>query len=247
MIKLTLRLGSREYGVAKEVNIYSIRILDCEGHGSFSDILRGLNWVADHHIKPAIVQMSLGGEKSNILDGVINELYHMGIPIIAAAGNSYADACTVAPANNPQVMTVGATNEIDSFAPFSNWGPCVNVFAPGVSIASLATESSYFAVKSGTSMAAPHVTGVTAQILQAHPDWSVAQVYDEIYRLSTRLYGDMRDSNPILIRAVHSEDPMYEPKRPVGGSMPMQDQSDAFSSSLGSWGLFVSTLLLMCI
>ena len=174
-------IGGATYGVAKDVKLVSVRVLDCQGHGSYSGIIAGIDWVTKHATKPAVANMSLGGDASQSLDDAVNRSIAKGITYGVAAGNDHRNACKQSPADTPAAITVGATDANDTRASFSNYGSCLDIFAPGVRILSAArTSDTATAVMSGTSMASPHVAGAAALALAAHPDWTPAQVRDDL-------------------------------------------------------------------
>lgn len=163
-------VGGDTYGVAKEVNLIAVKVLDCAGSGSYFSVLGGIDWVAAHHQAPAVANMSLGGDYSAALNQAVANAVAAGVPMVVAAGNEAVDACTRSPSAAPTAITVGATTEADARAYFSNYGPCVDLFAPGAAILSAGAESDTAAVTlSGTSMAAPHVAGAIALYLQDNP------------------------------------------------------------------------------
>jgi subtilisin family serine protease len=174
-------IGGSTYGVAKDVKLVAVRVLDCKGSGSYSAIIAGVDWVTAHATGPAVANMSLGGTTSKALDEAVNRSIAKGVTYAVAAGNDNKDACRQSPADTPAAITVGAVDSTDKRASFSNYGSCLDLFAPGVRIKS-ATNSSNTATKvmSGTSMASPHVAGAAALVLGAHPDWTPAQVRDEL-------------------------------------------------------------------
>lgn len=156
-------IGGSTYGVAKGVILHPVRVLDCNGGGTISSVLSGINWVASNYIAPAVANMSLGGGASSSLDQAVNNAVDSGVAMIVAAGNSSANACNYSPARASKAITVGATTSSDTRAYYSNYGSCLNVFAPGSGITSAWTGSSYATnTISGTSMASPHVAGVAA-------------------------------------------------------------------------------------
>jgi subtilisin family serine protease len=175
-------LGGTKYGVAKGVQLVAVKVLDCNGSGSTSGVIAGVNWVTTNAVKPAVVNMSLGGGADTALDDAVNASINAGITYAVAAGNSFDDAQYYSPAHVPAAITVGATDSSDTKALFSNWGSSVDVFAPGVDITSdygLGGDTST-AVASGTSMASPHVAGAAALILAANPGYTPQQVRDAI-------------------------------------------------------------------
>lgn len=170
-------VGSQTYGVAKNAKLFAVRVLDCEGSGSTSDVIAGVEWVTAHHVKPAVANMSVGGGASQALDDAIAASIQAGVTYVVAAGNENTKACNSSPARMPLAITVGSTTSSDARSDFSNYGSCVSVFAPGSDITSTWYTSNTATNKiSGTSMASPHVAGVAALYLAAHPTATPAQV-----------------------------------------------------------------------
>lgn len=185
-------VGGAVYGVAKNVSLIAVRVLDNNGSGSTSGVIAGMDWVAGNAIKPAVANMSLGGGSSTAIDDAVTRMFNAGIPVIVAAGNGNflgreQDACNYSPARAARAYTIGATVSTDAKASYSNYGNCVDLFAPGSSITSAwHTSNTATNTISGTSMAAPHVAGAAALFLQNNPTATPQQVYDFISSNSTK-------------------------------------------------------------
>ncbi|THA30215.1 S8 family peptidase [Streptomyces sp. A1547] len=163
-------LGGATYGVAKGVSLVGVKVANCKGSAALTSILGGLEWMVKDAAKapgtPAVANMSMGGTRSYSLDAAVTRAVAAGITFTVAAGNSADDACTGSPAAVPAAVTVGAADASDQWAPFSSYGRCVDLVAPGVSVTSAWKGSTTaLARATGTSMAAPHAAGVAALIL----------------------------------------------------------------------------------
>jgi subtilisin family serine protease len=172
-------VGGATYGVAKGVSLVAVRVLDCDGSGSLSGVVAGVDWAVENHAAgvPAVANMSLGGGTSTALDEAVGRLIADGVTVAAAAGNASADACSESPARVPAAVTVAASSSADAYAGFSNDGPCVDVIAPGVEVtAAWHTSPSATETVSGTSMASPHAAGAAAKFLEGSPGADPATV-----------------------------------------------------------------------
>lgn len=185
-------IGGRTFGVAKKVRLFSVRVLNCQGTGAWSDVIDGVNFVTWHRAQPAqqgypsLANMSLGGGINRAVDAAVRNSIRAGITYIVAAGNDNTDVATSSPAGVAEAITVGATDRYDSRAAFSNYGSTVDLFAPGVGITSAWIGNDLMiATASGTSMSAPHVAGVVALYLQSHRSASPAEVRSALVGNST--------------------------------------------------------------
>ena len=187
-------VGGATYGVAKSVQLVAVRVLNCSGSGTTAGVIAGVDWVTAQHQPgaPAVANMSLGGGASSALDTAVRNSIADGVTYAVAAGNGnnggrQQDACKYSPARVSEALTIGATDSSDRKASWSNYGPCVDWFAPGVSITS-AWHSSNSATNtiSGTSMATPHTAGVAAQYLQTSPGASPATVRSVLFDDTTK-------------------------------------------------------------
>ena len=184
------------YGVAPAATLHGVRVLSCSGSGSLSDVVDGMRWVADNHAslhpgERAVASMSLGGGNSPGIKDAVSYMTQRDVVVVAAAGNSDQDACNYSPANAPDAITVGATSNpgagaTDPRAAYSNYGSCVDIFAPGSSVKSAWwDEDDSHNTISGTSMACPHVAGAAAAYLTIHPTATPAEVSAGIVAAAT--------------------------------------------------------------
>ena len=227
------------FGMAKLAKIVPIRVLDCEGSGSFDGIIAGVDFVAANHPANSVANMSLGGPASAAVDTAIKNAVTSGVTIVVAAGNETQDACNVSPAREPTAITVGATTLSDARADFSNFGRCVDILAPGVDITSAGFQSATgTAVLSGTSMASPHVAGAAALFAGSHPGSTPAQVAQGLLASATR--GQLTDlaGSPNLLLFTD----FTAPPQPGGPTVTILSPADGatvtppFSVSVGATG-----------
>jgi subtilisin family serine protease len=193
--------GGRTFGVAKQARLVSVRVMNCNGVGMGSYVVRGLDWIMANGTRPGVVNMSIAGGGSSALAEALANIMEAGFVVVAAAGNSDADACGVAPANSPYTLAVAASDNSDRRASFSNWGDCVDLFAPGVSItAACYTSDTATCKKSGTSMSSPFVAGGAALFFSTNPFASSTDAMDWLRHHSTRnaVSGAKTESNHLL-------------------------------------------------
>ncbi|MGH3727124.1 MAG: S8 family peptidase [Micromonosporaceae bacterium] len=178
-------VGGQRYGVAKDVALRSVRVLNCNGSGTFSGVIEGIDWVAGHHTGPAVALLALGGSYNEAINNATTGMADAGVFTAVASGASNTDACAFSPASAENVITTAASDGSDSRASFTNYGPCVDLYAPGVSVTG-AWPGSGTATLSGTSMAAAHVTGAGAIYREVDPTSSSAEVNAWVISVSTR-------------------------------------------------------------
>lgn len=240
-------VGGTVYGVAKGVTVHRVRVLNCSGSGSNSGVIAGVDWVTANHVSPAVANMSLGGGASTALDNAVNNSVASGVTYAVAAGNSNANACNSSPAREPSAITVGSTTNTDARSSFSNFGTCVDIFAPGSSITSAwYTSNTATNTISGTSMASPHVAGVAALYLQTNPAASANTVTNAILNSGTsgRLTSIGTGSPNLLLYSLlgggggptPTPTPNPTPTPPPGGNLIVNGTFEGSSSSWVSSG-----------
>jgi serine protease len=169
-------VGGATWGIAKAVKLHPVRVLSCSGSGSNSGVIAGVDWVTSNHVKPAVANMSLGGGASSALDTAVSNSINAGVTYAVAAGNDNANACNYSPARVGAALTAASSTSSDARSSFSNYGSCIDLFAPGSSIKSAwYTSTSATNTISGTSMASPHIAGVAALYLAVNPTSSASQ------------------------------------------------------------------------
>lgn len=180
-------VGGTKYGIAKGVKLIGVKVLNCEGKGRNSGVIKGIEWAAAQKRGPAVANMSLGSPASQTSDDAVRAAIRKGLVMAVASGNTNEDACNFSPARTPEAITVNSSDKNDRRSSFSNYGKCTDIFAPGSSVTS-AWMGRKNATKtiSGTSMATPHVAGGIALMLAKNPDLTPAQVAQKLYANSTK-------------------------------------------------------------
>lgn len=215
-------IGSLSFGVAKDVTLIGVKVFDHTGNETPDDyVVAGIDWVIAHHRDnpgPAVINMSMGGEPSAMVDAAVHKAMEAGVAVVASAGNDNADACQSSPAREPDVITVAALSQRDDKPSFSNWGPCVDLIAPGAAILSTWTSPKPRALY-GTSMASPHVAGVAALLLSQAPEMTPAEVQE--FLVENALEGKARgfpDSTPNRILSQLWNSPLPDAGEPWLGT-----------------------------
>lgn len=202
-------VGSKSYGLCKDANLFAVKVLNCEGSGSFSGILEGLQFVYNRHKEQlasnpnvkSILSMSLGGSYSRTINRAVEALLQSdSLYVVVAAGNEDSDACKTSPASAKGVLTIMASDKYDNRAYFSNYGKCADLYSPGVDILSTVPDNKT-AVYSGTSMATPNLVGVLNHYLDMYPNLNMAQVKNKMMEDATKnhLKGNPKETNNLLV------------------------------------------------
>ncbi|XP_071852790.1 aqualysin-1-like [Apostichopus japonicus] len=192
-------VGSSSYGVATGVNIWGVRVLNCQGSGTWSAVIAGCDFAADSSEPLKVASLSIGGGVSVSVNDAIQRMIDADVAVAVAAGNEDSDACNSSPASAPNCLTVGASDDTDTRASFSNFGSCVDIFAPGVAITSTVLDNGV-ASWAGTSMATPHVAGVMALARVEYPAKTAEQIMAHVKSTaSTGLISDPQGSDNNLL------------------------------------------------
>lgn len=234
-------VGGTTWGVAKKVSLIPVRVLNCRGSGSWSGVIAGIDWVATQAsrtiepMKPAVANMSLGGGASTAVDNAVAGAVSKGVTMVVAAGNSNANACNYSPARAPSAITVGATTRTDTRASYSNYGTCLDLFAPGSDITSAwNTSNDASNTISGTSMASPHVTGVAALALAANPSASPWAVADFLTANATS--GQIVSPGPGSLNRLVFSLSTGSPQEPIGQTLvAVSDMAPSKTSYSNGW------------
>src|SRR4051812_33492128 len=213
-------VGGTTYGVAKNVQLYAVRVLDCGGSGTYSQVIAGIDWVTANRVRPAVANMSLGGGFSPALNLAVTNSVAAGVTYAVSAGNSGYDACSFSPASTPDAITAAATDVGDHFAYFSNYGSCVDIAAPGVDITSAWLGDTHAtAILSGTSMASPHVAGTAALYLSLDRAAAPSQVAAALTSNGTRgiISGTPTGTSNLLLYDgfIGTPPPAWQPMQPM--------------------------------
>eukprot|EP00276_Gloeochaete_wittrockiana_P010338 CAMPEP_0184651122 /NCGR_PEP_ID=MMETSP0308-20130426/8699_1 /TAXON_ID=38269 /ORGANISM="Gloeochaete witrockiana, Strain SAG 46.84" /LENGTH=2163 /DNA_ID=CAMNT_0027085117 /DNA_START=217 /DNA_END=6708 /DNA_ORIENTATION=+ len=246
-------VGGKTYGVAKDANLISVKIIDCYGAGDISLVTQAVEWVLLNLKGPSVLSMSLSGQKSESMNMAIETAFlSYGVLSIVAAGNLNSDACTQSPASSEHALSVGATDILDTIADFSDWGPCVDIFAPGVDILSAwIGDPEASVLNSGTSMSTPLVSGVAALYLSYRPNASPSEVADAIISSAQQgaVMGELYDSANLFLQTSLIGNDFKTPfKGYCADSCPddctqrgtcTRGECSCFSSTFGSWCQFL--------
>lgn len=229
-------IAGSTYGVAKKATIHPVRVLGCEGSGSTSGVISGIEWVANNAQFPAVANMSLGGSKLQSINDAVAKAIKKGIVFVVAAGNSSSDACNDSPASTPEAITVAASDKNDVSATFTSHGRCVDVYAPGVSITSAGISGdSSTATMSGTSMASPHTAGTVALLLSQSPNASPTTIASQLINNATRgVITSVPSGTPNLF--IYTNPKADTPSDPIP-----EDPSEIPSECNDTWACYTSS------
>lgn len=236
-------IAGSTYGTARNATVIPVRVLSCEGRGSDEGVVAGINWVIEQKKAnprvPMVANMSIGGDPSPSLDEASTKMVEAGIFLAVAAGNDSQDACDVSPARVPAAVTVGATGKTDAQSYFSNFGSCVDIYAPGEAIRS-SIPGNRTSHLSGTSMASPHTCGVGAQILALNPSWSPQQVKNRLYAMAVtgaiKGVQTAHPSNRLLQSEAETAQPAPDPT-PTPAPQPPPVDERIYTGSLLQYGV----------
>ncbi len=229
-------VAGNSYGVAPAAEVYAVRVLGCNGSGTNSGVIAGVDWVANNANLPAVANMSLGGGASTALDNSISNAINSGVTFVVAAGNDNRNACNYSPARVNNAVTVGSTTSSDARSSFSNYGTCVDIFAPGSSITSAwYTSNNATNTISGTSMASPHVAGAAALYLDDNPSASPATVFSALLNNATSgVLSSVGSGSPNLLLFVGDGGTTPPPPPPPSPCTYCEEYSGSLSGT-GDW------------
>lgn len=212
-------VAGKTVGVAPEANVIGVKVLNNRGSGSTINVIKGIEWIVNNYKKTkkcSVINMSLGGGKSSLLNNAVEQAYRQGIVVVVSAGNENNDASRYSPASAKNAITVGSCNEDDERSYFSNYGEDVDIFAPGSDIVGAKMDSKKYIKKSGTSMSAPHVSGAVAQIMEEFGCQNKKKIVKKllnVYSIDDVLSGIPVSTDNKLLQ-IESANPKDEPEEP---------------------------------
>lgn len=199
-------IGSKTYGVAKNTTLVSVKVLNCYGSGSVWAVIQGIAWVIQQPLQKKVINLSVIAALDGALNSIIKQATETGTVVVAAAGNSNSDACNNSPSSASEAITVGSVDHSGEISWFSNWGSCVDIFAPGTRIMSTLPNNN-IGLAAGTSMAAPHVAGVASLIIDGYRGTvNVTKVHEFIKYTSSKgkMIGDTKNSPNSIVFSLAS-------------------------------------------